>query len=59
MLNVQFADSTDAVIVSYFGCPQSETAYINQGTLATSDARWAAFYNALPPSTQQTLPAPT
>jgi hypothetical protein len=58
-INVQFSDATDATIIAYFGCPQNATVYPNQRTVTTSDARWATFYDALPASAQQGLPAPT
>jgi hypothetical protein len=57
-LNVQFADSTDVTIVSYFGGPQNPAAYANLGTVSTTDARWSTFYAALPASAQPGVPAP-
>lgn len=58
MLNVQYADSTEAAIVSYFGCPQPSSCP-SQGVVAASDTRWATFYNSLPLQAQQNLPPPT
>jgi len=57
-INVQFADSTDAVIVGYFAGPQNPTAWPNQGTVQSNDSRWEAFYNAQPSIFQQGLPTP-
>jgi hypothetical protein len=55
---VQFADSTEEVIISYFGSPQDATAWPNQGEVATSDARWATFYKSLPVAATEGLPVP-
>ena len=57
-INVQFSDETEATIIAYFGCPQDATAHLNQAIIATSDARWATFYNALPSNAQKAMPAP-
>ncbi|SDR37747.1 hypothetical protein SAMN05443245_5261 [Paraburkholderia fungorum] len=57
MIYVQFADSTDAVIIAYFSNAQDASAFPNQGTVAASDARWKTFYSASP--LQSYLPAPT
>ena len=58
-VNVQFADSTQAVIITYFAGPQAPGAYANIGAVATTDARWATFYSSLPVGAQSYLPAPT
>ncbi|AIP31734.1 hypothetical protein DR64_722 [Paraburkholderia xenovorans LB400] len=43
-INVQFADSTQTAIVSFFsGAPDPEF-WSNCGTVDTSDPRWAAYY---------------
>jgi hypothetical protein len=55
---VQFTDSTETVIASVFSVPQP-AAWPNQGTVAASDARWAAYYATLPASVQATLTPPT
>lgn len=47
-LFVQFADSTKKSIVSVFGCPQDAEAFPNQGEIPSDDARYVAWYNALP-----------
>lgn len=56
-LNVQFADATEAAIITYFASPQDPAAYENLGTVTTSDPRWKAFYDANP--FQWMLPEPT
>jgi hypothetical protein len=55
---VQFSDATETVIVATFAGPQG-TTIPNQGTVPASDARWAAFYAALPASAQALLTPPT
>lgn len=46
-LYVQFSDSSETAIITYFGGPQPDGAYSNYGSLDTSDARWKAFYDAM------------
>jgi hypothetical protein len=58
-LNVQFADSSDAVIVSYFGAPQNAAIYGNMGTVDTSDAKWKDYFESQPVWVKPFLPAPT
>ncbi|MBN3771193.1 hypothetical protein [Burkholderia sp. Se-20378] len=43
MIQVQFFDSSETTIVSYFACPQDSKAYPNQAVIDTSDERWKAF----------------
>jgi hypothetical protein len=57
-LNVQFSDSSDATVISYFASPQDPTQYPNLGTVETSDARWVTFYDAIGGAALG-LPAPT
>lgn len=57
-LNVQFSDATEETIVSYFGAPQDPEIWCDCGVLDASDARWAKFYNSLPPMSQAGLPTP-
>ncbi|SAJ91288.1 hypothetical protein UA11_04659 [Burkholderia multivorans] len=45
-VHVQFSDSDETTIVSYFASPQDPTVYANLGDVDTSDARWTAFYLA-------------
>lgn len=60
MIYVQFADATQDRVISYFGCPQDEEAFPNQGEIDTSDPRWKAYYDAQDPFwIQPGLPAPT
>ncbi|WP_430229755.1 DUF4376 domain-containing protein [Paraburkholderia tropica] len=42
---VEFADATDAVVISVFGCQQDPTVYPNQATIDSSDARYQAYIN--------------
>lgn len=57
-INVQFSDSTEATIVSYFCCPQDPEAHPNLGTVDTTDARYATFYQSLASGSQFGLPVP-
>jgi len=57
-INVQFSDDTDSTVVAYFAGPQDPTDYPHQGTLPTTDPRWAAFYNQVPVFIRGGLPAP-
>ena len=43
MKNVQFKDSTEAVIIAVFACAQDATAYPNQAEIEETDARYVAF----------------
>jgi len=58
LLNVQFSDSTKSKVIAYFAGQQDPAAYQNLGTVLTSDAMWATFYNAAG-GAQSGLPAPT
>jgi len=58
-LNVQFIDTTQATICSYFASPQSPDDFPNLGTVETSDARWITYYDQQGAQLQQYLPAPT
>jgi hypothetical protein len=58
MLNVQFSDSTETTIISYFSEPQSATTFPNQGQIEASDARWATYYNSLQSIIATGLPQP-
>ncbi|MBU9661891.1 hypothetical protein KTF22_08300 [Burkholderia multivorans] len=58
-INVQFSDATEETIIAYFACAQDATIYPNQGVIETSDARWKAYYSALPAIMQAGPPAPT
>ncbi|HEF5874768.1 TPA: hypothetical protein SAY52_005447 [Burkholderia cenocepacia] len=55
---VQYSDSTENKIVGYFGSPQDEATFPNQGTVDASDARWVAFYATIPTVDQPNFPAP-
>ncbi|MET3654103.1 hypothetical protein ABIC75_003841 [Dyella japonica] len=57
-VNVQFADATNSVVITYFASPQDAGAYENLGTVATSDPQWASFYNSFAPNSQRNLPSP-
>lgn len=56
---VQFADSTDAMIVAAFAVAQNPAYYPNSGEVDTSDARWKTYYDSLPEFAQVGWPAPT
>lgn len=58
ILNVQFSDSTETRIVSYFASPQIDSVFANLGTVDTSDPRWLTFYDALPAGVGLGIPAP-
>jgi hypothetical protein len=58
MLNVQFSDSTEKIIIGYFSSPQDSAVWPNMGTVEVTDARWKAYYDAQPETSQQYLPAP-
>lgn len=55
---VQFQDSTEQVIVSYFGSPQDPAYYPNLGTVDTSDPRWRTFYELFPSWMSAGMPPP-
>jgi hypothetical protein len=47
-IDVQFTDSASTAILSVFAGPQDPTAYPNQANIPSSDARYEAWYAALP-----------
>lgn len=56
---VQFTDSTEEVIISYFcGMPPNPDEWPNLGEVLTSDSRWSKYFYAQSPLLQATLPAP-
>nr|WKF61919.1 hypothetical protein HUO10_006451 [Paraburkholderia busanensis] len=55
-LYVQFSDSTQNTIISYFASEQNESTLDNLGTVLSTDERWATFYNAV--SGVKGMPAP-
>lgn len=58
-LYVQFSDSNQTAIASVFVNPQNDSEFTNQGTIDPSDARWKAYFDALPASMQAGLTSPT
>lgn len=48
---VQFSDSTEAEIISAFGCPQDPVVWPNQGIVDTTDVRWETFAAKFPAGT--------
>lgn len=58
-INVQFTDSNQKEVTSYFACAQDSSVYPNIGTIDPSDARWTTFYNSFSGAAQQGMPAPT
>jgi hypothetical protein len=57
-INVQFQDSTNKVITSYFPNEQDPSVFQNQGEVDTSDMRWKTYYDGIPPSDRVDLPSP-
>lgn len=55
---VQFADATDASIVSQFSCPQDPDIWPNQGTVESNDPRWKTYYDEQSPFIQGLLSKP-
>ncbi|AIS96803.1 hypothetical protein BTHA_2670 [Burkholderia thailandensis MSMB59] len=55
---VQFSDSTETSICSYFSNPQDPDVYHNQGEVDLSDPRYKEFYASLPEFVQRDLPTP-
>jgi len=58
MVNVQFLDASQQVVISYFADAQDPAVYPNQGSIDQTDARYAAFFNSLPAFAQADLPVP-
>jgi hypothetical protein len=56
---VQFSDSTEATIIAYAASAQPSDAWPYQGTVDSSDARWATYYAKIPAIAQEFLPATT
>lgn len=42
---VQFSDATETTVIAVFGCAQNASAYPNQASIDSSDARYQAFAN--------------
>lgn len=59
MVYVQFSDASKATIVSVFGNAQDPNEFPNQDAIDPSDARWKAYFDALPASMQAGLTSPT
>jgi len=55
---VQFSDSAETEIIASFCGAQDPEAYPNQASIASSDARYATFFAALPASIQKSMVAP-
>jgi len=58
-LYVQFSDSTQTAIITYFAGPQDPNVYPNLGTVTTGDARWKQFYDSLSDEMKFGLPQPS
>ncbi len=56
---VQFSDSTEATIVSLFGCAQDPKTFPNQGTVEADDPRYLTYYKGQPWFAQAEMPEPT
>lgn len=59
LVNIQFSDSTNTVIISYFNSPQDPSVFPNQGQIDTSDARYVTWYDEQSFFAQMALPAPS
>ncbi|WP_145542803.1 hypothetical protein [Yersinia frederiksenii] len=57
-MHVQFADATEAVIVSYFCCQQDPIYYDLLGEVEVDDPRYIVFYEKMPDYAQVSLPTP-
>lgn len=55
---IQFSDSTETAIVSYFGSPQDPEVFQNYAQIDTSDTRWKAYFDEQTPEIQANLPQP-
>ena len=55
---VQWTDATAKAVLSVFSCQQDAATYPNQAAVPSNDARYAAYYNALPAVVQTGLIAP-
>ncbi|KVE18789.1 hypothetical protein WI92_30975 [Burkholderia vietnamiensis] len=55
---VQFADSRQSKIAAVFSCSQDPDTYPDQGEVSSSDARYSAYFAALPVSAQMYLAPP-
>ncbi|WP_129112333.1 hypothetical protein [Burkholderia pseudomallei] len=58
-ISVQFADSTQAAVVSYFSGPQNATTFPYQGQIDTHDARYSTFFASIPVALRTGMPIPT
>ncbi|MDR5757035.1 hypothetical protein [Caballeronia sp. LZ035] len=57
-INVQFSNSNETAIISFFCSPQDPTDWPNQGVVEATDSRWKDFFNSLPGESQRALPVP-
>ncbi len=55
-INVQFSDDKETDVIAYFCSCQPEL--VNAGVVESNDARYFAFYNAMPNAVQQSMPTP-
>lgn len=55
---VQFDDSSETKICSYFSNPQDPDVYQNQGVIDLGDSRYKAFYESMPEFVRRDLPVP-
>jgi len=55
---VQFSDTAETSITSYFTSAQDAADWTNLGEVDANDSRWKAFYNAQIPQVQAILPLP-
>ncbi|HDR8928316.1 TPA: hypothetical protein QDB26_005342 [Burkholderia vietnamiensis] len=57
-ITVQFSDSSETLIIAYFGSPQDPVDYPNQGTVDATDPRWTEYYNSTSPFLRGGMPSP-
>jgi hypothetical protein len=55
---VQFSDAAEATIIGYAASAQPMTTWPYQGTIDTSDSRWATYYSSKDVQSQIGLPIP-
>lgn len=56
---VQFADTSETTVISFFSCPQDPSVWPNQGVLESDDERWRKYFTSLPDYVREGLPDPT
>jgi len=57
-INVLFTDVSESVVRGYVADPQNLESFPYQGVIGTDDARWKAYYDAIPEMMRDGLPVP-